>query len=350
MSSPDQRDFQMLIEAFRRNGVISGCAVTEHAGTPAMSVDVAVGLTTDAAGTTRNIIAAVTKTITAADGSNPRIDLIYTTGTTVNVATGTAAANPIYPPLPDAAVCLAAVFVDSGVGSIVNAAIIDKRVSLFMPNDRGWVPENLTRTGNHTFTVARDTTGATGDGTIDKGTKLRYTDSGTEYGVVASVSVSAGVTTLTLITNTSYVASSGATGGHYSNHAEPPGWPTWFGYTPGTTTGFSSNPATFLQARFRILGMTTIEVIAQVTSAASSGSVNTTTFVAPVAAVSMAGSPNSYGFAPYIVNNSAQQTALGMTIIVQSGTTTVNVYRDTAATAWSLTGNRGFVAYVTYQF
>ena len=127
-SSPDSRDFQILLEAFRRNAVLSGCAVTQRGAGPTMTIDVAAGTTMDLDGDRTNTIVAINKAITAADGTNPRIDLIYTIGTTVSVADGTAGANPVFPILAAGSVCLSAVFVAVGQASILNDDIIDKRV------------------------------------------------------------------------------------------------------------------------------------------------------------------------------------------------------------------------------
>jgi len=118
--------------------VISGCDVNQ-AGTPGMSVVVDSGYVQAGFGTARKSVTGGSVSITAADPTNPRIDVIYidTTGSP-GVYTGTAAAispssktdfKEFSTPCPGSnipsGVILALVHVGAGVTSITNANILD---------------------------------------------------------------------------------------------------------------------------------------------------------------------------------------------------------------------------------
>lgn len=97
----------------------------------------------------------------------------------------------------------------------------------------GWQTYNgtFTRTGNHTFTVTGDQTAI-----FTKGTKVSYNDGSVDYGVVASSAEADDVTTVTLITNTSYVmADATITAPRYSYMDCPQGFPQYFSYSPTVT-------------------------------------------------------------------------------------------------------------------
>lgn len=120
-------------------------AVTQ-AGTPAMSVVVAAGWAwvlgstsaTQGMYSTYND-AAVTLTVTAANPTNPRIDLVCVTvrdaayagasnDVILQVVAGTPAVSPSAPSLPASSLSLATVAVAAGVTTIVTANITDTRV------------------------------------------------------------------------------------------------------------------------------------------------------------------------------------------------------------------------------
>jgi hypothetical protein len=105
-------------------------------------------------------------------------------------------------------------------------------------NSLTWV---ATRTSASTFTVPGDITG-----TIQKGTKLRFEDSGYKYAVVSSVTYSAGtgLSTVTIIVNTDYTI----VGNPYS---DPYGWPAYFNYAPTMTNVTLGNGT--LVARYRVI-------------------------------------------------------------------------------------------------
>ena len=125
-AEPDSIDFGILAAIHARDGVLFGCAVTAQ-GTPDMTVAVAVGRVTVA-----GVGAAVTAgnvTITAADATNPRFDLIVSNSSgTLSATAGTAAANPVFPAIPATSVVLAAVYVPANDTTIAANQITDKRL------------------------------------------------------------------------------------------------------------------------------------------------------------------------------------------------------------------------------
>ena len=135
---------------------------------------------------------------------------------------------------------LADITVANGASSIVDANITDTRTqsALHVPNDTGWrrFPDTVTRTGDHTFTVAGDYTNIFRNGTL-----IRYIESGTtkEYGTVIS-SAYTSVTTVTLLTNTDYTMAGNPTDLWYSNEKNAVGHPGSFAFTP---TAYDANLA-----------------------------------------------------------------------------------------------------------
>lgn len=126
-AEPDSQDLHILQAAPGLNGVVSGCAVTAQ-GSPNMTVAVAAGEVIIAG--TKKTVTAGNVTITTANATNPRFDLICvdSTGTKSAVA-GTAAANPEFPD-PAGKVVLASVYVPANDTTIASDQITDKRVSV----------------------------------------------------------------------------------------------------------------------------------------------------------------------------------------------------------------------------
>lgn len=110
------------------NGVYVGCAVTAQ-GSPDMTLAVAAGLIRYAEKSA--VVAAGNVTITTADATNPRIDLVVVSATgTKSVTAGTAAATPVAPAIPASSILLAVVYVPANDTAIGSAQIIDKRCIL----------------------------------------------------------------------------------------------------------------------------------------------------------------------------------------------------------------------------
>jgi hypothetical protein len=128
-AEPDSVDWEIKILAFQRTGVKSGCAVTESSPA-AQTVDIAAGEVL-LSGEHITVSAQADKAVTAADGSNPRFDLISinSSGTAV-VTAGTAASQPVYPDIPASSVPLAVLYVPASDNTHANNQITDKRILL----------------------------------------------------------------------------------------------------------------------------------------------------------------------------------------------------------------------------
>lgn len=141
-AEPDSGDFDIILRGLHRTGVISGCAVTAQ-GSPDMTVAVAVGVISSNG--KRFAVTAGNVTVGAADGTNPRFDLIGVNSSgTKGITAGTAAANPVFPSIAADTVVLAAVYVPASDTDIDSNQIVDKRVILNR-FDRPGVPM---KTGN----------------------------------------------------------------------------------------------------------------------------------------------------------------------------------------------------------
>jgi hypothetical protein len=125
----DSRDLDILAAADAQTGVLSGCAVTAQ-GTPNMTVAVAVGIVT-IAGALIAVTAANSGTFSAANATNPRVDLLTVDAAGVlQIVTGTAAATPTIPTIPAARVALARIDIPANATTITTGQIVDKRVFL----------------------------------------------------------------------------------------------------------------------------------------------------------------------------------------------------------------------------
>lgn len=159
-SEPDSRDFGgILAVSLGLTGVVSGCEVTAQ-GTPDMTVAVAAGVAI-VAGTSATVSAG-NVTITAADATNPRFDLICVASDgTKSAVAGTAAANPVFAD-PAGKAVIAAVYVPANDTTIASNQIVDKRVII-----KPWVQlAGDTMTGNLTIlnTAATAALALEGDG------------------------------------------------------------------------------------------------------------------------------------------------------------------------------------------
>lgn len=172
-----QTDINALVAGIGGDGVASGCAVTAQS-TPDMTVAVASGKAT--IGGTQVTVASGNVTITTADATNPRIDLIVVSNTGTKSATaGTAAANPKAPDIPASSILLAMVYVPASQTSITSGLIIDKRTVL------PWAVAN-TWTAQQTFS---GTSGTSISVTTNGGTGISITNSGAGAGILADSSL-----------------------------------------------------------------------------------------------------------------------------------------------------------------
>ena len=142
----DAVDFGILVAAYNGTGVVAGGAVTAQ-GTPDMTVAVAAG--TVLINGLHYTISAGNGTITTADSSNPRFDLItINTSGAIVVTAGTAASNPVFPAIPADDAVLAAVHVPAGDTAIATAQITDKRVIVKNASAAGTGDDVLMRLGD----------------------------------------------------------------------------------------------------------------------------------------------------------------------------------------------------------
>lgn len=121
-----QTDIDAIINGIYNNGVASGGAVTPQ-GVPDMTVHVAVGSGYSAGSAVS--WSAGDPAIGAADGSNPRIDLVViTSGGAIAVRAGAAATSAKAPDPTAGDILLAFVLVPAAASSIIATYITDKRV------------------------------------------------------------------------------------------------------------------------------------------------------------------------------------------------------------------------------
>ncbi len=126
-AEPDTADFEILLRAYQGTGVLSGCAVTESSPA-AQEVDIASGVVV-LAWEKITVSAQADKAVSAADGTNPRFDIISinSSGTAV-VTAGTPAAQPEAPTIPASSVPLAFLYVPASDNTHADNQIVDKRV------------------------------------------------------------------------------------------------------------------------------------------------------------------------------------------------------------------------------
>lgn len=124
-----QTDLDILVAGHNGIGVVSGCDVTAQ-GSPNMTVAVAAG--TARIGGNLVTVAGGNVTITAANATNPRFDLIVVDNSGAKSAVaGTAAASPIVPTHPGSTyAALATVYVPANDTAVNTNQITDKRVIL----------------------------------------------------------------------------------------------------------------------------------------------------------------------------------------------------------------------------
>src|SRR3990167_481980 len=181
------------------------------------------------------------------------------------------------------------------------------------------------RTGNYTFTIPADVTTY-----IEKGTRIRYTDGGIEYGVVFSASFGSGVTTITLFTNTDYAMAANPSIGSFSNQQSPGGYPGWFTYDC-TPSGWSGTPTQTI-SRFSVDGATLFLTLSV------TGTSNTTTAILYSPNTMLPGGDIIQPIG-YAINNSS--VIAGVTqLIARNNNTTIDFYTDMASAGWTASGTK----------
>ncbi len=128
-AAPDSQNWEMILDGLQRTGVISGCAVTESSPA-AQTIDVAVGVVS-LVGSKISVSAQPDVAVTAADGTNPRKDLISVNSSgTVVVTAGTAADPPAIPAIPANSVEIGVLLVPVSDNTHADEQINDTRVLL----------------------------------------------------------------------------------------------------------------------------------------------------------------------------------------------------------------------------
>jgi hypothetical protein len=137
-SYPDWVDSVVTADAALGYGVLTGCAVSPNTGTD-LKFQVSAGTALFGWGPLA-VAAATAQAITAADGTNPRRDLVYVNfAGTVKYLAGAAAIVPCPPTLPAQAIALGFIDVPANAtqldvtNSTSQAHVIDKRVLLGFP-------------------------------------------------------------------------------------------------------------------------------------------------------------------------------------------------------------------------
>ena len=153
-----ESDIQIMSAGHGLTGVTDGCVVTAQ-GSPDQTVAVAAGEVV--VGGIPVAVTAGNVSMAAADGSNPRYDLVTVNSSgTKGKVDGTAAANPDKPDVPTSTVVIAEVYRLTSDNTIASTDIVDKRV---LVASRQLVPQHALRpTGSlyETFTRAGGTIAA----------------------------------------------------------------------------------------------------------------------------------------------------------------------------------------------
>ncbi len=124
-AAPTTLDFAVMAAAFNGDGVLTGCAATPQ-GSPDMTYAVAAG--TVAIGGVTAAVTAGNVTVTAANATNPRIDLIVVDNTGAkSVTAGTASTSPVPPAIPANSVVLYTIYVAANDTTMEAALLVDKR-------------------------------------------------------------------------------------------------------------------------------------------------------------------------------------------------------------------------------
>lgn len=121
-------------------GVVSGLGVTQQAS-PDMTVRVATGIIWMASGVRFTPSANNALAVTAADATNPRIDIVYINSSgVIAYLAGTAAASPAQPATPAGGQLIATIYVAAGDTAIGTAKIQNRRQNMWTED---WIDATL---------------------------------------------------------------------------------------------------------------------------------------------------------------------------------------------------------------
>lgn len=211
--------------------------------------------------------------------------------------------------------------------------------------ETGWIESQDTwvYASASTFTIS----GVDRTSTYQKGTKLRFKQGGGyKYAVVVSSSFSTN-TTVTIAVNSDYtIANSAITDNDFSYVENPIGWVGWFAYAPTSIVGFSSTPNDSVY-KYRIQG-NTIEIFFNLSNGASTSNSATTSFTAPVTAITLTGYEAT--FACRVYDNGSWQAGAGL-VSVTSNSNVVTLGKALTGTGgFTASGNKTALGWVQFQF
>lgn len=149
----DPVDWDIWGRGLSGGGVVSGCAVTQSSPT-GMKVNVASGRVV-VLGIPVDVLAQ-TNVVIAAAGAQPRFDLVTINAAGVaTITTGsTAVSSPAFPALPAGNAPLAAVYIPANLTNVLNAHIVDKRISVPVPGSPAFTKVNKTLDESRQSTTA----------------------------------------------------------------------------------------------------------------------------------------------------------------------------------------------------
>lgn len=221
--------------------------------------------------------------------------------------------------------------------------------NLYARKDAGWASatpsdqwilalDTWTRTGNHSFTISSNVTG-----TYAKGSKVRYKDGGAnEYGVIQSVSLVTGTTSVSLITNTNYAMAAATITDRYLSYGNPPDMPPWFDWFP-TFTGFSSNPSGVHRWASTSPALLLLAIRHTV-----NGTSNATDFTITTPCVAGGVAGHKFVGAGQGVDNGAIVATPNM-LEINQGASSMTLYKDFSGTLWTALGNKRLAAGTVYM-
>lgn len=362
-AEPDALDWRILTAALCGTNVFYGGVLTMHAG--GTKIDVTAGRGQIDGVEVSWAASTNTLTPTAADATNPRIDIVTVDSSgTIAIVNGTAAAQACAPALTYntfgtlARIVLGAFYtIGDGATTFTTAAnLVDKRaLSRNRPAGSGWCCDDntwtVTTTGTAgTASASTSTNGALGTSAVftvssatdysrryRKGTRLRWYESGSEkFGTVKSVSFSASTTTVTLFANSTHQMTIGAidTGAvFYSHEVAPEGYPTWWTFN-ASYGGMSSTGYNTAFYRFAVVGNQIF--VHHVSGGDFTSNATTKTVDAPATCLTLTGNPGSpMHFATK--DNGTILTTPGYARIV-TNTATIDMFKDQSAAAWTNSG------------
>lgn len=202
-------------------------------------------------------------------------------------------------------------------------------VARFYGNHDGWTLD--TDTWTYVSATSFKITGKDVSTRFPVGTKLRLTQTTAKYFYVVSSTFSTD-TTVTVTGGADYsLANAAITLPYYSYASSPVGFPQWFAFTPGTTTGWSGTPTT-TGTKFKIEGRTIFYRLYV------SGTSNTTGISVSLPIASSTLSVSAYGFVRG-TDNGAALTVPALTEL-GSAASTITIYPTLTGGSWTSSGTK----------